>query len=77
MPERELISIFPPTDRPRHAQQEIADLLTAALLRRRAQPERNVLENSERVRLGFCSQRRVNDKRISCARNNGQLRRGI
>jgi len=60
MSELEPISISPPPDRPRHPQQEIADLLAAALLRLRAQPERNTLENSERVRLGFCGQQRVN-----------------
>ena len=60
MTELEPISISPPSDRPRHPQQEIADLLAAALLRLRAQPERNTLKNSERVRLGFCGQQRVN-----------------
>ena len=60
MPERQPISISPPSDRPRHAQQEIADLLAAALLRLRRQPERNTIENSECVRLGFPGQQRVN-----------------
>lgn len=60
MSELEPISISPPPDRPRHPQQEIADLLAAALLRLRAQSERNTIENSERVRLGFCGQQRVN-----------------
>jgi hypothetical protein len=60
MPERQPISISPPPDRPRHAHQEIADLLAAALLRLRRQPERNTIENSERVRLGFSGQQRVN-----------------
>lgn len=60
MSEREPISISPPPDRPRHAHQEIADLLASALLRLRAQPERNTLENSERVRLGFPGHQRVN-----------------
>jgi len=60
MSELEPISISTPSDRPRHAEQEIADLLAAALLRLRAQPDRNTLENSERVRLGFCGQQRVN-----------------
>jgi hypothetical protein len=60
MSELEPISISPPSDRPRHAQQEIADLLAAALLRLRAQPERNTIENSECVCLGFPGQQRVN-----------------
>ena len=60
MTELEPISISPPPDRPRHAHQDIADLLAAALLRLRAQPKRNTIENSERVRLGFCGQQRVN-----------------
>lgn len=54
------ISISPPPDRPRHAHQEIADLLAAALLRLRRQPERNTIENSESVRLGFSGHQRVN-----------------
>ena len=60
MTELEPISIFPPPDRPRHAHQEIADLLAAALLRLRARPSRDTTENSERVRLGFPGQQRVN-----------------
>ncbi|PRH09173.1 hypothetical protein K6V71_17260 [Cupriavidus gilardii] len=60
MTELEPISISPPSDRPRHAQQEIADLLAAALLRLRARPSRDTTENSERVRLGFPGQQRVN-----------------
>jgi len=60
MTELEPISIFPPSDRPRHAHQEIADLLAAALLRLRARPSRDTTENSERVRLGFPGQQRVN-----------------
>ena len=60
MTELEPISISPSSDQPRPPQQEIADLLAAALLRLRAQPERNTLENSERVRLGFCGHQRVN-----------------
>ena len=54
------ISISPPSDRPRHAQQEIADLLAAALLRLRARPASHNLETSERVYLGFPGQQRVN-----------------
>lgn len=60
MTELEPISIFPPSDHPRHSHQEIADLLAAALLRLRARPSSHVIENSERVRLGFSGQQRVN-----------------
>jgi hypothetical protein len=60
MTELEPISISPPSDRPRHPQQEIADLLAAALLRLRACPSRDNIENSECVRLGFPGQQRVN-----------------
>ncbi len=60
MSELEPISISPPSDRPRHPQQEIADLLAAALLRLRVRPASHTLENSERVRLGFPGQQRVN-----------------
>lgn len=60
MSERKPFCIFPPTDHPRHAQQEIADLLAAALLRLRARPSRDTTENSECVRLGFPGQQRVN-----------------
>lgn len=60
MTELEPISISPPPDRPRHAHQEVADLLAAALLRLRARPPRHTIENSECVRLGFRGQQRVN-----------------
>ena len=60
MSELEPISISPPSDRPRHAHQEIADLLAAALLRLRVRPSRDTTENSECVRLGFPGQQRVN-----------------
>ena len=60
MTELEPISISPPSDRPRHAQQEIADLLAAALLRLRTRPSRDTTENSECVHLGFAGQQRVN-----------------
>lgn len=60
MTELEPISISPPSDRSRHAHQEIADLLAAAILRLRARPSRDTTENSECVRLGFCGQQRVN-----------------
>ena len=56
----EPISISPPSDHPRHPQQEIADLLAAALLRLRTRPSRDTTENSECVRLGFPGQQRVN-----------------
>lgn len=60
MPERQPISIFPPTDQPRHAHQEIADLLAAALLRLRVRQSRDIPQNSEHVCLGFPGQQRVN-----------------
>jgi len=60
MSELEPISISPPSDRPRHPQQEIADLLAAALLRLRVRPSSHIMQNSERVRLGFLGQQRVN-----------------
>lgn len=60
MTELEPISISPPSDRPRHAQQEIADLLAAGLLRLRARPSSHTAENSEHLRLGFPGQQRVN-----------------
>jgi len=60
MSELEPISISPPSDRPRHPQQEIADLLAAALLRLRARPSSHTAQNSEHVRLGFSGQQRVN-----------------
>ena len=60
MTELEPISICPSPDRPRHAHQEIADLLAAALLRLRSRPARDANENSECVRLGFPGQQRVN-----------------
>ena len=60
MTELEPISISPPSERPRHAHQEIADLLAAALLRLRTRPSRDTTENSECVHLGFAGQQRVN-----------------
>ena len=60
MSELEPFSIFPPSDRPRHPQQEIADLLAAALLRLRTRPSRDTTANSECVHLGFAGQQRVN-----------------
>ena len=38
MHELEPLSLAPEADRPRHAHQEIVDLLACALLRRRARP---------------------------------------
>lgn len=60
MTELEPISISLPPDRPRHAHQEVADLLAAALLRLRGRPSSDTTENSECVRLGFPGQQRVN-----------------
>ena len=60
MSELEPISISPPSAHPRHPQQEIADLLAAALLRLRTRPSRDTTENSECVHLGFAGQQRVN-----------------
>ena len=41
-------------------QQEIADLLAAALLRLRVRPHSHTLENTDSFRLGFAGQQRVN-----------------
>ncbi|MCI1193823.1 hypothetical protein MOJ79_18475 [Calidifontimicrobium sp. SYSU G02091] len=60
MHEPEPFVLDPEADRPRHAHQEIADLLAAALLRLRARPSRDTTENSECVHLGFCGPQRVN-----------------
>lgn len=60
MHELEPVSLSPAADRPRHAHQEIADLLAAALLRMRARQPRHTIENSACVRLGFLGQQRVN-----------------
>jgi len=60
MSELEPISLSPPSDRPRHAHQEIADLLAAALLRLRARPYSHTAQNSEPVSLGFPGRQRVN-----------------
>jgi hypothetical protein len=51
------------TDRPRHAHQEIVDLLACALLRLRARPFRSSelgATGSDAVGLGFCGPQRVN-----------------
>jgi hypothetical protein len=60
VPEYQPFSISPPPDRPRHAHQEIADLLAAALLRLRARPDSHTAQNSEPVFLGFPGGQRVN-----------------
>ena len=60
----EHISITPSNLAPRHAHAEIADLLSAALLRLRARNSRsedqNLSGDRESVCLGFSSQQRVN-----------------
>lgn len=60
----EHISITPSNSGPRHAHIEIADLLSAALLRLRIRNSRSEDQNQsgdrEAVCLGFSSQQRVN-----------------
>lgn len=53
------LSIPALTDRPRHAQQEVVDLLAAALLRLRTRHLHSVVD-SEPVDLGFSGHQRVN-----------------
>jgi hypothetical protein len=53
MTEIEPISICTSPERPRHGHQEIADLLTAALLRLRVRQSRDIPQNSEHVCLGL------------------------
>lgn len=60
MTELESISIYPTSDRPRHAQQEIVDLLAAALLRLRARHGIAPAVDSESFGLGFSGHQRVN-----------------
>ena len=64
MLELEPCSVPADADRPRHAHQEITDLLAAALLRLRAcgspQPEAQISNDSDTVGLGFVGQERVN-----------------
>ncbi|MCG9076347.1 MULTISPECIES: hypothetical protein [Betaproteobacteria] len=64
MHELEPSSVPAYADRPRHAHQEITDLLAAALLRLRArgspQPEAQTSNDSDTVGLGFPGQERVN-----------------
>lgn len=50
-------------DRPRHAHQEIVDLLACALLRLRARPfppSGHIATDSDSVGLGLCGPQRVN-----------------
>jgi hypothetical protein len=64
MHELELVSLFPAADRPRHAHQEVVDLLAVALLRLRGrhQPpsDSSTVADSAAVGLGFVGQKRVN-----------------
>ena len=64
MHELEPVSLSPAADRPRHAHQEVVDLLAAALLRLRGrhQPptESSIVADSDAVGLGFVGQERVN-----------------
>ena len=64
MHELESVSLSPAADRPRHAHQEVVDLLAAALLRLRGrhQPpsESSIAADSDAVDLGFVGQERVN-----------------
>lgn len=64
MHEIEPASLSPAADRPRHAHQEVVDLLAAALLRLRGrhQPpsESSIAADSDAVDLGFVGQERVN-----------------
>lgn len=64
MHELEPVSPSPAADWPRHAHQEVVDLLAAALLRLRGQhqppPESSIAVDSDAVGLGFVGQERVN-----------------
>lgn len=64
MHELEPVSLSPAADRPRHAHQEVVDLLAAALLRLRGQrqspTESSIAADSDAVGLGFVGQERVN-----------------
>ncbi|MFN3298398.1 hypothetical protein [Caldimonas sp.] len=63
MHELEPLSLAPDADRPRHAHQEIVDLLACALLRRRARPfppPGGPVTDSDTVGLGFVGHERVN-----------------
>ena len=64
MHELEPASLSPAADRPRHAHQEVVDLLAAALLRLRGQhkppSDSSIGADSDAVGLGFVGQERVN-----------------
>lgn len=60
MPNIEPLSTLPRSDQPRHPQQEVVDLLAAALLRLRARHMPATATASETVGLGFTGQERVN-----------------
>ena len=60
MHEPEPTSTIPATSRPRHAHQEVVDLLAAGLLRLRARGAVPALGTREQVDFGFVGQERVN-----------------
>jgi len=60
MHELEPASILPAADQPRHAHQEVVDLLAAGLLRLRARRDSPPAGNRDEVGLGFVGQERVN-----------------
>lgn len=64
MNELEPISIQSTTDQPRHAHQEVVDLLAAGILRlrasRRSQHEHSLVPNRDEVGLGFPASQSVN-----------------
>jgi hypothetical protein len=64
MHELEPVSLSPAADRPRHAHQEVVDLLAAGILRlsasRRSQHEHSLVPNRDEVGLGFPASRSVN-----------------
>lgn len=64
MHELEPVSLSPAADRPRHAHQEVVDLLAAALLRLRGQhqppSDSSIAADSDAVGLGFVGQEHVN-----------------
>ena len=60
MYEPEPTSTIPAASRPRHAHQEIVDLLALGLLRLRARGAVEVSGTREQVNLGFVGQERVN-----------------
>lgn len=60
MHELEPISRIPVADQPRHAHQEVVDLLAAGLLRLRARRDSSPTRTRDEVDLGFVGQERVN-----------------